>query len=175
MAISQTRSIPVKLRPTFEAIVGMTDAVCRQHLNEEYAELSRELAAALCRKRPSPVERGRLDSWACGVVYTIGSCNFLFDKSQTPHLTPDELSAFFGVAKSTASGKATQIRKMFGIWQLDTRWCLPSRLEENPLVWMIQVDGFIVDVRSQPRYIQEAALRQGLIPFLPGERAVGTD
>ena len=170
MAISQTRSIPVKLRPTFETIVGMTDAVCREHLNEEYAELCRELAAALCRKRPSPVERGKLETWACGIVYTIGSCNFLFDKTQTPHLTTDQLCALFGVAKSTASAKATQIRKMFNIWQLDTRWSLPSRLEDNPLVWMIQIDGYIVDVRSQPRFIQEAAFRQGLIPFLPGER-----
>ena len=172
MTSSQSRSIPVKLRPTFEKIVAMTDAVCREHLNEEYAELCRELTAALCRKRPSPVERGKLDTWACGILYTIGSCNFLFDKGQTPHLTTDELCALFGVAKSTASGKATQIRKMFGIWQLDPRWCLPSRLEDNPLAWMIQVDGFIVDVRYQPREIQEAAFRRGLIPYLPGEGPV---
>lgn len=169
MASSQTRSIPVKLRPTFEKLVAMTDAVCREHLNEEYAELCRELTAALCRKRPSPVERGKLDTWACGVVYTIGSCNFLFDKSQTPHLTTDELCGLFGVAKSTASGKATQIRKMFGIWQLDPRWSLPSRLEDNPLAWMIQVNGYIVDARHVPREIQEEALRLGLIPYLPGE------
>jgi hypothetical protein len=170
MVSSQTRSIPVKLRPTFEKIVAMTDAVCREHLNEEYAELCRELTAALCRKRPSPVERGKLETWACGIVYTIGSCNFLFDKSQTPHLTPDELSALFGVAKSTASGKATQIRKMFDISPLDTRWCLPSRLEDNPLVWMVQVNGFIVDVRHTIREVQEEAFRLGLIPYIPADR-----
>ena len=79
----------------------------------------------------------------------------------------------FGVAKSTASAKATQIRKMFGIWQLDTRWCLPSRLETNPLAWMIQVNGFIVDARYASREVQEEALRLGLIPYLPGERASG--
>lgn len=169
MAISQTRSIPVKLRPTFEAIVGLTDAVCREHLTEEYAELCRELAAALCRKRPSPVERGKLASWACGIVYTIGSCNFLFDKSQTPSMTADELCALFGVSKSTGAAKATQIRKMFGIWQLDTRWCLPSRLEDNPLAWMIQVNGLIVDARHMPREIQQEAVRRGLIPYMPGE------
>jgi hypothetical protein len=174
MASSDTRSIPVKLRPTFEAIVEKTDAVCREHLNEEYAELCRELAAALCPKRPSPVERGRFEIWACGIAYTIGSCNFLFDKSQTPHLTPDDLCSAFGVVKRSGAAKATEIRKMFDIWQFDPRWSLPSRIESNPLAWMVQVNGFIVDVRSQPRAIQEEAFRLGLIPYIPGDSSPKT-
>ena len=38
------------------------------------------------------------------VVYALGQVNFLFDASGEPHLTADELSAAFGVAKSTMSG-----------------------------------------------------------------------
>ena len=62
---------------------------------------------------------------------------------------------------------------MFNIWQLDTRWCLPGRLDDNPMVWMIQVNGYVVDARHAPREIQEAALRHGLIPYIPGD-AQGT-
>jgi hypothetical protein len=44
---------------------------------------------------------------------------------------------------------------------------LPSKLDRNPLAWMIMVNGFIVDARSMPREVQEIAYRKGLIPYLP--------
>ena len=49
----------------------------------------------------------------------------------------------------------------------DTKWTLPSRMESNPLVWMIPVNGLVIDVRHCPREIQEEAYRKGLIPYLP--------
>jgi hypothetical protein len=45
------------------------------------------------------------------VVYALGQVNFLFDASGEPHLTADELSAAFGVAKSTMSGVLMRRRK----------------------------------------------------------------
>jgi hypothetical protein len=53
--------------------------------------------------------------------------------------------------------------------QLDPRWTLPSRLIDNPMVWMLEVNGYIVDVRDAPLELQEEAFRRGLIPFVPGE------
>jgi hypothetical protein len=41
------RSVPQLVTPRFDTIVGLTDAVCRTHLTDEYAALARELAAAL--------------------------------------------------------------------------------------------------------------------------------
>jgi hypothetical protein len=37
---------------------------------------------------------------------------------------------------------------------------------------MITVNGYIVDVRSMPRDVQEIAYEKGLIPYIPGEREV---
>ncbi|MCC7105852.1 MAG: SEC-C domain-containing protein [Chloroflexi bacterium] len=163
--------VPLGMRPWFDALAGLTDHVCLEHLqNEEYAELSRRMAAALCRKRPSPVTRGTLEGWACGIVYAVGAENFLFDRSQTPHLTAGELCRLFGVATSTGGNKATAIRRLLKIRPYDPAWCLPSRLDRHPFVWLVELDGILVDVRHQPREIQEAALRQGLIPYLPGTR-----
>ena len=51
--------------------------------------------------------------------------------------------------------------------QLDPDWCLPSKLDDNLLAWLITVDGFPMDVRYAPREVQEEALRLGLIPYLP--------
>ena len=156
-------------------IIALTDAVCREHLNEEYAELARRLAAELWRDHPSLIGRGQARTWACGIVYTIGWCNFLFDKSQTPHLTADQLCALFDVGKSTAYAKASEIRALFDMMHLDPRWTLPSRAEENPLIWMLSVNGVLVDIRHAPRGAQEEALRLGLIPYIPGDRPGGQE
>jgi hypothetical protein len=156
------------MRPTFEAIVGLTDTVCKEHLNEEYAQLCRQLAAALARKRPSPLAKGRPETWACGIAYTIGSVNFLFDKTQTPYMRAEQLCGLFGVSKSTGAAKACAIRDLFQMIPFDPRWCLPSKLADNPLAWLIEVDGLIVDARHAPRAIQEEAFRLGLIPYIPG-------
>jgi len=51
--------------------------------------------------------------------------------------------------------------------QFDVNWTLPSRMERNPKAWLITLNGFIVDVRTQPKEIQEIAYEKGLIPYLP--------
>jgi hypothetical protein len=162
-------SVPTIVTPRFDAVVGLTDEVCRAHLTDEYAALARELAAALARKRPSPHMHGRCETWACGVMYTIGAVNFLFDPAQTPHVTSRELCALFGVSQSACAAKTREIRRIFDIGPLDPQWSLPSRLAENPLVWMLLVDGVVVDIRTMPRELQEQAYALGLIPFVPGD------
>ena len=49
-------------------------------------------------------------------------------------------------------------------------WTLPSRMDDNPMIWMVEFNGFIADVRSMPRKIQEVAYQKGLIPYIPGEQ-----
>lgn len=66
--------------PAITEIAGLVDAFCRQHLNAEYAELCRKLTEKLARKRPSPLVSGKPQTWACGIVRTIGWVNFLDDK-----------------------------------------------------------------------------------------------
>ena len=75
--IKKSEKVPRKLQERFDAIVALTDEVCQEHLDEEYAQLARQATAALCRKRPSPLLSGRVSSWACGIVYALGFVNFL--------------------------------------------------------------------------------------------------
>jgi hypothetical protein len=44
-------------------------------------------------------------------------------------------------------------------------------MDDNPLAWMIQVNGLVADARRLPREIQEEAFRKGLIPYIPDDRA----
>jgi len=170
MAVQQSESVPKTVEPFFQTIIKLTDVFCVRHLNGEYASLARILAAALARKRPSPILRGNAEIWACGILYALGSVNFLFDKSQSPHMRADELCAAFGVSQSSGSNKAKQIRDMFKMYQMDPNWCLPSKIDENPLVWILQVNGLMVDVRHMPREVQEIAYQNGLIPYIPADR-----
>ena len=119
------------VKAVLEAIGDMTDAFCRDHLNDGYAVLCRNLTAALARKRPSPLLRGSLAAWAAGVVRTIGWVNFLHDPSQTPHMKLSSIDEAFGIAESTGAARLKAIRTMFRIYQFDPKWTLPSRLPGN--------------------------------------------
>jgi hypothetical protein len=114
IALDELR-IPKGLRPVVEEIVGVTDSVCLSVLDEEYADLARRAVAKLARKRPSPLRAGRRATWAAGVVYALGHVNFLSDPASEPCVTADQLSAAFGVAKSTMSSKARQVRDLLRI------------------------------------------------------------
>ncbi len=103
-------------------------------------------------------------------MYALGYVNFLFDNSQEPYLSAEQLCDVFGVKKSTGYNKSRVIRDTLKMRQFDPRWCLPSLMDENPLVWMIEVDGIAVDVRWVPREIQEIAYRKGLIPYIPEKK-----
>ena len=61
-------------------------------------------------------------------------------------------------------------RAAFKITPLDPRWTLPSKLYDNPLVWMVLVDGFMVDIRKARLELQKEAFRLGLIPFVPADK-----
>ena len=80
----------------------------------------------------------------------------------------------FGVGESTGQGKSMLIRKMLKIRPMDSEWSLRSRIDQNPMSWMIQVNGFLVDARLLKREVQEEAVRQGLIPFIPTDRQEGS-
>jgi hypothetical protein len=109
--------------------------------------------------------------WACAIVRVIGWVNFLDDRSQSPHLKMTEIDEAFGVAGSTGSAKAKAIRDLLKIRQFDFRWMRRKLIEEEPMAWMIEVNGFIVDARQLRREIQEEAYRKGLIPLRPRREA----
>ena len=164
---THSEKVPASMHDIYEQIVAVTDAFSAQYLTEEYAQLIRYATAALCRRRPSPLLKGKAKTWACGITHAIGFANFLFDRSQDPSMSATDLYAAFGVGQSTGGAKSRIVRDLLDIGQLDPNWCLPSKLDSNPMAWMITVDGFILDARSAPRNIQEMAYEKGLIPYIP--------
>ena len=168
---ARSANIPKAMREIYEIVASIIKDFCKEYLDDEYAAMSLRLLEKLCRKRPSPLTTGKLNTWACGIVYVIGSNNFLFDKTQPYHMRALELAERFGLSGNTAGNKARDIRKMFRIKTFDTEWTLPSKLGSNPLVWLFETSsGFLMDARYASRDVQEKLFNAGLIPFIPDDR-----
>ncbi len=161
-------NVPHAVRPYADQVVAVTDAVCLEHLDIEYADLCRAVVGKLGRKRPSPLLRGDLRIWASGVVYAVGQLNFVFDPAQTPHATADQLSGWLGVKKTTMANKARSIRSTLKLSHADSEFIRRDLVDASPLTWLLEVNGMLVDIRHAPARLQVMAFELGLIPYLPG-------
>ena len=153
-------------RTRAEDIARLTQGFCAQHLDAEYGELCAKLIGRLARKRSSSLERGETRVWAGAVLYAIGQVNFLFDPTQHPHLKFDDLSRLTGVSKSALATRARAIMNLLRIMPLEPEYCRRKLLAQNPLAWMVEVDGIVVDARTVPSEVQTQLRRRGLIPDL---------
>ncbi len=166
---SSLERIPGTMAEKFFAIIAITDAFCEKHLNDEYRVLIHRVVGTLARKRPSPLLKGKENVWAAGAVHAVGRANFLDDPTHVPHCKPKTIYEFFGIAESTGQIKSKQIRDALGMGLMHPDWTLPSRLADNPLVWMVQINGLVIDIRRSPPELQRLAYEKGLIPFIPAE------
>jgi hypothetical protein len=168
--MSSSEKIPKAMADKFAAIAALIDAFCAQHLNAEYRHTIHHAVGALARKRPSPLSRGKENVWAAAAVHAVGWVNFLDDPSQTPHCKSKVIYEFFGIGVSTGQNKSKEIRDLLKMGPMSPEWTLPSRLADNPMVWILQVNGLAADIRHAPIELQRLAFAKGLIPFVPADQ-----
>jgi len=109
-------NVPKGMSARYMEVAGIIEAFCDEKLNEdEFKDICLRALAKLCRKRPSPIMTGRARTWACGIVYAIGSCNFIFDRSQSIYTPAADIADWFGLAKSTAASKSYEITKLLNL------------------------------------------------------------
>jgi hypothetical protein len=163
--------VPVALHERAREILTITDETCAVHLDGEYAQLCRVLVARLARKRPSPLVRGEPKIWAAGAIYAVGQVNFLFDRTQRPHLSAHQLADRLGVVKTTMANKAALINKTLNLGVFEPDLTRAAMLEQHPVAWLVELNGLLVDARTLPEDLQDQARRLGLIPDLDARRA----
>jgi hypothetical protein len=163
--------VPAALHDRTREILAITDQACLAHLDSEYAQLCRVLVGRLARKRPSPLLRGDAHIWAAGAIYAVGQVNFLFDRSDQPYLSTDQLADYLGVVKTTMANKAALINRTLDLGMFEPDLTRTAMLECHPLAWIVEVDGFLVDARTLPAGLQDEARRRGLIPDFDARRA----
>lgn len=161
--------IPMPFRERYAELIDIIDEFCAVHLNDEYREVSQQLAADLCQDG-SPILKGKASSWAAGIIWSIGRVNFLSDASFEPTMTQQEFSKAIGVSPATISAKSRDIWNGLDLTQFDPDYTVASQIGRNPIVWMFEVDGFLMDLRTAPRELQEEAYEQGMIPYIPADR-----
>jgi len=152
------------MRDRAQEVLNITDCACHEHLDDEYAQIARLLVTRLARKRLSPLARGDVRIWAAGVLYAVGQINFLFDPTQTPHLTAKQLAERLGVVQTTMANKAGLINRMLDIGMFEPDLTREAMLVQHPMAWIVEVDGMLIDARTLPPELQDEARRRGLIP-----------
>ena len=108
---SEDLRIPVALRDRAQQIIDVTDAACREHLDEEYGLLTEGSWRGWRASGPRRSMRGDARIWAAGAIYAVGQVNFLFDRTQTPHMTAKQLAEALGVVQTTMANKAGIINR----------------------------------------------------------------
>ena len=129
-------------------ISELLQAFCSAKLNEEYLELAEKLLAKMSRKRYVPFETGKVEIWAAAIIHALGMINFLFDKTQTPHVTHQEIHDFFGTKKASVGNKSKEIRNMFKIEYFDDEFSTRKMLANSPYNRFVVLSNGMIAMRT---------------------------
>ena len=132
----------MKLKEREAQIIVLAEGFCREKLDGECGELCAKLIKKLGRKRLNPLQSGKVEIWAAGVVHAIGTINFLFDKASPVNMTATDICDYFGASKSTISQKSKLIRDTLGLTAFDAEFSLANVAAENPFNNIVMVNGF---------------------------------
>ncbi|MBJ7880196.1 DUF6398 domain-containing protein [Gelidibacter salicanalis] len=136
-------------------LIELTGAFCSQKLNDEYFELCEKLINKMGRKREAPFKRGKLEIWAAAVVQTIGSINFLFDKSFEPYINSKQINDYFGTKATTVSNKTRIIKDMFDLGYYSPEFSTATMQQNNPFNNIVMVDEMFVPLDTLPTEMQQ--------------------
>ncbi|HLF63950.1 MAG TPA: DUF6398 domain-containing protein [Saprospiraceae bacterium] len=136
-------------------LIEMTSAFCAAKLDSDYDMLCQKLIKKLGRKRDVPFQRGKPEIWAAAVVHTIGTLNFLFDKSFEPYVSMEDLNVYFGTNSSTVSNKAHEIRELLNLWHYNSEFSTQRMTQSNPFNNLVMVDGYMLPLNTLPESLQE--------------------
>ena len=121
--------IPEPLKERYENIAGMIDSFCEEHLDDDYQNLCIHALQKLCRKKDSPMYKGRDNMWAAGIVYAIcqvtelvGNQRDLLRYRPKYKISAAEIASAFGVSTGAMSGKAKEIREVLNITKQKEEW-----------------------------------------------------
>jgi hypothetical protein len=72
------------------------------------------------------------------------------------------------VSAATGAAKARVVQDALGTYPFDPEWSTPALMRQNPLAWMVEIDGMVLHARSLPLDIQEQLVEMGVIPPISG-------
>ena len=103
-----------KIKEKQEELKRMISEFSDEYLNNEYKSLNLKLLNKLIENNVS-FNRGRVENWACGIIFAIGQLNFLFERSITPYVSHNRVCGYFETRKETAWIKSRDIRRLLNL------------------------------------------------------------
>jgi len=96
-------------------ILKLLRSYCIDYLDDEYLQLCEKLFIKLIEYNKDVFKRGKESTWAASIIWTVGSINFLGDKSIEPYASLADVCDHFNSNTSTVGQKASKIRDLLDI------------------------------------------------------------
>lgn len=124
------------------------------HLDPELTAFCLTLWQRMQKSSKLNTNRGKPGVWAASLVHVIGRMNFLYDKSQSVHITLDTICGAFGVSKKTVGAKATQIERTLNLGQVAAGLCRSELMKD--FIFLEMNNGMVTTYRQ--------AEKMGILP-----------
>jgi hypothetical protein len=142
-------------------ILDLIKGFCAEKLNDEYVEIAERLIAKLARKRINPMEVGKSEVWAAGIIHALGTINELFNKSSEPHARVEDVNAFFKTNESLTVERSRQIQEILNLGCWNDEFSIHKMRLTNPFNKLVFVNGFLVPLDSlPPEYLDTLGRRE---------------
>lgn len=109
-------------------IMSVIEEVCKKNLNEKYLFLAENLCKEICKLETTSINKGKANSWACGIVHALGLNNGLFTNKTEINIKAGDLYKAFNVSSSTGLSKSKEVRSLIDIEE--EKWLLTSLEDE---------------------------------------------
>ena len=110
-------------------IISIIKEVCKNNLNEEYLFLAENLCEEIFKLDSSKLNKGKANSWACGILHSIGIINGLFSNKSNIDIKAPEFYKLFNVSSSTGLSKSKEVRSMINIDE--EKWLISSKKDNE--------------------------------------------
>jgi len=137
-----------------EEVLAPIREFCAKQLDEEYLQLSIKMIDKLAIKHEFQFMKGKNHVWSAGIIYALGSINFLFDKSFEPCCSLDDIYNFFGTKQTTTGNKYREIKEMLNLKTFDKEFSI-SNTNHQPFIRQELNENFKIMAKNLMRNIKK--------------------
>ena len=121
------KTIELASNERYLEIVSIIKEVCEDNLNKEYLFLAENLCKELFKVQIDALNKGKANSWACGIVHAIGLQNNLFNSKSNVRIKAQDFYKLFNVSIIVLA-KSKEVRSHVDMEE--DKWLL-SNINEN--------------------------------------------
>lgn len=126
-------------------IMRIIEEVCKNNLNEEYLFLAENLCKEIFELDNANLNKGKANSWACGIIHAIALKNGLFTNKSNIDIKASDFYKLFNISSSTGLSKSKDVRTMINIDE--DKWLISSKVE-------VEVEE-VINIKEQEAEIDE--------------------